>query len=298
MKNIEKKIIVLLLIVVSTLCSRSTLFAKESQLFRSEKISKAVELNMLTNNTHSPEAPVHVDRLRLLTITYLDFDKNEHQGQMIVLDTCADAVLAIFRELFEIGFPIAKMCLMDDYKGNDEEAMTDNNTSCYNYRMQTNSNVLSAHAYGVAIDINPIQNPYISFDEEKSIANYLPNKGILYGNRMLNRIGKEYRPGLAEEVVNIFAKHGFYTWGGYWDNPIDYQHFQISKPLRELFVAVGFTESVKIFTIFKKYFNKHNVPLEGILKEECKKQFGEDLDLIIFYEKNKQLFYKILNNFQ
>lgn len=189
------------------------------------------------------------------------------------------------------------MRLMDEYKGDDEESMANNNTSCYNYRMQANSNLLSAHAYGVAIDINPIQNPYISFNEEVGVAKYLPIKGILYWNRMLKRVGKSYRHGLAWEVVSVFSTNGFYAWDGYWDNPIDYQHFQISRDLRELFIIVNFCESVELFNIFKKYFNKHNTPLEVVFKEECKKQFGEDLDLLHFYKKNKELFYKILNSF-
>jgi hypothetical protein len=83
------------------------------------------------------------------------------------------------------------------------------------------------------MSVNSIQNPYINFNDKDGTAKYLPTKGTLYGNRMIKRIGKEYRPGLAEEVVKIFSKHGFYTWGGYWDNPIDYQDFQITKPLRE-----------------------------------------------------------------
>ncbi len=92
---------------------------------------------MLSSGTHNPEAPVNIEKLRLLTITYLDFDKNIHTGQMIVLDTCAETVLEIFKELFKMWFPIAKIRLMDDYNGNDEESMADNNTSCYNYNVSS-----------------------------------------------------------------------------------------------------------------------------------------------------------------
>jgi hypothetical protein len=87
------------------------------------------------------------------------------------------------------------------------------------------------HAYGLAIDINPLQNPYAKRAGDKLV--FSPPAGVRYANRLNDRPGKAPVPGLAESVIDVFANEGFLIWGGYWDDPIDYQHFQVSGRLAE-----------------------------------------------------------------
>ncbi len=109
-------------------------------------------------------------------------------------------------------------------------SMEDNNTSAFNCRATTGKpNEFSLHAYGVAIDINPLQNPYIGFSKENiGEAFVLPKTATPYVNRIV------HAPGSAESIVDIFAAHGFSEWGGHWVDRIDYQHFQVPRAKAEL----------------------------------------------------------------
>jgi hypothetical protein len=109
--------------------------------------------------------------------------------------------------------------------------MADNNTSAFNARNVAGSNSLSLHAYGLAIDINPIQNPYAKRSGTR--LTFSPPAGVEYANRFNDRPGKKARSGMAESIIDVFADEGFLIWGGYWDDPIDYQHFQVNRGLAE-----------------------------------------------------------------
>src|SRR5690606_20285183 len=126
---------------------------------------------------------------------------------------------------------------MMHYRGDDEAAMRDNNTSAFNDRAITGGTVPSLHAYGLAIDINPVQNPYVEIAGDGN-ARFHPAAGSRYANRAAARPGKPARAGMAEDVVELFAQHGFTTWGGDWDAPIDYQHFQVSRTLAQKLAAL------------------------------------------------------------
>lgn len=146
-----------------------------------------------------------------------------------MLDAVAEQVKELFSTLIKKSFPINKSLLMENYQGDDKAAMDDNNTSAFNGRPITGGTSWSKHAYGVAIDINPLQNPYISFNDNGT-AKILPTASTeSFINRNNSRPGKEQRLGMAEEVVDIFAQHGFLIWGGDWNSPIDYQHFEIGS---------------------------------------------------------------------
>jgi hypothetical protein len=120
---------------------------------------------------------------------------------------------------------------MDAYDADDAKSMADNNTSALNHREITGGGLNSLHSYGLAIDINPVQNPYVKRSGE--VLSFSPQAGIDYANRLNLRPGRLPRPGMAEEVVDVFADHGFAIWGGYWDNPIDYQHFEVGRAMAE-----------------------------------------------------------------
>lgn len=101
--------------------------------------------------------------LRYLRLLYYGFDDETHVGELITNVAIADEILEIFQELYENQYPIEKMLLIDEYGGDDDLAVADNNTSCFNYRVVAGSTKLSRHALGMAIDINPFYNPYVTY---------------------------------------------------------------------------------------------------------------------------------------
>lgn len=161
--------------------------------------------------------PVPLSDLRYLTLTYRGFDGTDHTGELVVAASVTDAVVATFRQLYADGYPIASMRLVDDFGGDDDASMAANNTSAFNCRPVTGGGGFSEHSYGTAIDVNPVQNPYVSG------SSVLPPAGQAYADRPQS-------PGVIHDgdaVVTAFATHGF-TWGGDWHSPIDYQHFSLS----------------------------------------------------------------------
>ena len=181
---------------------------------------------MRAHNVMRAEAPVPCSRLSLVSFSFVGFDGKDHgDGRIVVMDAAAEYVLAIFAKLHEMRFPIAHARLMNHYEGNDSASTADNNTSSFNARPSTGGTSWSMHAYGLAIDLNPVQNPYVTGSGAGLRA--MPRSAAAYANRSTRR------PGMAESVIDVFADHGFSTWGGYWHNPIDYQHFQTSRGMAE-----------------------------------------------------------------
>lgn len=183
-----------------------------------------MELHKVIN----PGAPVRCEHLAQVRFSYLGFDGQlRHDGRIVVMNAVAGYALQIFDALRRKNFPIAKARLMNDYDGDDEASMADNNTSAFNDRPISGSSSVSMHAFGLAIDIDPIQNPYIR--RKAKMLMISPKAGSKYTDR------KNLRPGMAETIVDVFAENGFVVWGGLWHNPIDYQHFQVTRDLaREL----------------------------------------------------------------
>jgi cell wall-associated NlpC family hydrolase len=165
--------------------------------------------------------PVPIENLAYLQISYWGFDNKPHQGELIVNQNVARDVLAIFKELYEEKFPIEKMRLIDDYQGNDQASMADNNTTSFNCRTQTDfGKLFSMHSYGMAIDINPLINPYVNNGKIE------PKEGAANLERDVYHKGKIIKD---SAVYNAFAKRGW-IWGGDSFGAIhDYQHFE--KPL-------------------------------------------------------------------
>lgn len=157
-----------------------------------------------------PETIKH--ELTIITVYHYSFDNLLHQGQLVVNKKVADDVIKIFNYIRESKFPVEKVIPLNEYKWSDYKSMEDNNTSCFNYRFVSGSRVLSLHAYGSAIDINPRLNPYIK-NKTKIPANaaYDPEApGTLTSD---------------SELVKEFKKLGW-SWGGDWKSIKDYQHFQ------------------------------------------------------------------------
>jgi hypothetical protein len=186
---------------------------------------------------------VNCGRLRLVKFEYVDFDgQNQRGGEIVVLDVSAEHVLQIFRELRRRKFPIAKARPIHLYDGNDRASMADNNTSAFNDRNVAGSSKISLHAYGAAIDVNPLQNPFVTRSGEVS-----PPGGKAFVQRRGEKSDDSLRAGMAEGIIDVFADHGFVEWGGDWRGPIDYQHFQIPRGFAARLAGLPPTEAKALF---------------------------------------------------
>jgi hypothetical protein len=165
-----------------------------------------------------PGCPVSIRELRLLTVDHWGFDGSVHRGKLVVHRDEAADVLAAMRRLFQARFPIQRMRLVDAYGGDDERSMAANNTSAFNCRGVPGSSSWSEHAYGRAIDINPVQNPEVRGDAVS------PPAGVRYLDRSRRVRGMIREGGV---VVRAFASVGW-RWGGNWNSLKDYQHFSAS----------------------------------------------------------------------
>lgn len=188
----------------------------EEPTFSYSEIPKSIKIKMI-NKSMPENEPTSFDQLSYLKLTYYGFDKKYHLGEMIVNKKVAAEVVDIFRELYESKYPIEKMNLIDEYNANDDVSMKDNNSSSFCYRTIANTNVISNHGKGVAIDINPLYNPHINTSTNK----VSPETAYEYIDR-----DRQIKGMIIENdaCYNAFIKRGW-TWGGSWRNP-DYQHFE------------------------------------------------------------------------
>ncbi len=163
--------------------------------------------------------PVAMDDLRLVRAGYIGFDSRPHTGRIVVHRDVAADVLTVLRRLYAARFPIRRMVPVDAYGGSDFRSIEADNTSAFNCRYVDGTTRWSEHAYGRAIDLNPIENPYVTTAGTTSHAASRP---------FLRRA--PYRQGMAVEggaVVRAFADVGW-SWGGRWSGARDYQHFSAS----------------------------------------------------------------------
>lgn len=160
--------------------------------------------------------PVDLGELRHIELAHWNYKADPVTGELIVAATAAEDIVGVFELLFEAGYPIERMDLVDAFSADDNLSMAANNTSAFNCReVAWRPGVWSVHALGLAIDINPLVNPYVS------ATRLLPPEGAQYADRSL------VVPGLIvadDTVVRAFADIGW-TWGGYWTTAKDYQHF-------------------------------------------------------------------------
>jgi D-alanyl-D-alanine carboxypeptidase len=199
--------------------------------------------DMKTHGVLTARAPLACERLKLVKFSYIDFNGNiKTDGRAVVLDAISQQVLELFTELKNSHFPIGRAELMDVYDGDDDASMDNNNTSSFNDRNIAGTNNLSLHAYGAAIDINPRQNPNIISEGEKVAIK--PALGADYVQRSVPA------PGMAEQAVPIFARHGFVIWGGAWNNPKDYQHFQLDRGIAEKLVELPAEQASEYFNAY------------------------------------------------
>ncbi len=160
--------------------------------------------------------PVGLDELRLLRVNHWGFDGGVHRGRLVVHRDSAGPMLRTMRQLFRLHYPIRRMRLVDAYGADDHRSMAADNTSAFNCRVVAGTSRWSEHAYGHAIDLNPVENPYVTADGYVS-----PPSGAPFADRSRGAPGVIHRNG---PVVAAFAENGW-AWGGNWAWPKDYQHF-------------------------------------------------------------------------
>ena len=178
----------------------------------------AAQAKRMTGVSWRPGCPVHLRDLRLLRMSHRRFDGTVGQGRLVVHRDVARAVLSVFRRLYQAGFPLRRVVPVDAYGGSDFRSIEADNTSAFNCRTVEGTTRWSEHAYGRALDLNPIENPYVSGGRTSHPAS------VPYLDR--TRRG----PGMAVEggaLVRAFDRIGW-GWGGRWSGTKDYQHFSAS----------------------------------------------------------------------
>ena len=163
-----------------------------------------------------PGCPVAPPQLRLVRVSYWGFDGRPHTGSLVVNRRATADLVKVFRRLYATRFPIRRLVPVSRYRGSDDASMAADNTSGFNCRRVAGpASGWSMHAYGLAIDINPVENPYVVGGQAR------PAAGRRYVDRARYRRGMVVDGGI---VVRAFAGIGW-EWGGRWTTTPDYQHF-------------------------------------------------------------------------
>lgn len=177
-------------------------------------------LSRIKGISYKEDCPLSVDELCYIAVLHYDFCGQVQEGEIIVNRRIGADVCGIFKELYEIRYPIEKIRLIDEYGADDERSMADNNSSAFNYRVIDGTDILSNHAKGFAIDVNPLYNPYIRVLNQ--VCKISPEGGAAFADRTVNH---PYYIRKDDDCYRIFASHGF-SWGGEWEHAKDYQHFE------------------------------------------------------------------------
>ncbi len=179
-------------------------------------ITSAIKERMIKGNSWHKGCPISLKNLRYINVIYHSFSGEDRVGELIVNKDIANSIVLIMEELYNIGYPIRQMRLVSDFNGDDWKSIEADNTSAFNCRRATGSNKWSRHSFGKAIDINPIENPYVSR------TGYISHKKSLkYRKRVPNHRAVLLKNSMATQ---IFKRYGF-KWGGDWRYTKDYQHF-------------------------------------------------------------------------
>lgn len=192
----------------------STSSAAPAFAWRSSSLSPSTEA-LMEGRSWRPGCPVPLSGLRMLELTYWGFDATAHWGQMVVNSDAVTSVVGAFRSLFEARFPVRQMRLVDYFGGDDERSMAADNTSAFNCRLVPGTSTWSQHAYGRAVDVDPLENPEIRDGQID------PPGAAPFADR------SQDRPGMISHgdwAWRAFAAVGW-KWGGDWVSLQDYQHF-------------------------------------------------------------------------
>ena len=183
-------------------------------VFRIDEIDPTMTSEMMGKSYHENDV-IQIDHLRYVQVGYYGFDGLPHQGALVVHELIAEDILEIFTELYDVQYPLESITPIDAYDGDDDASMVANNSSAFNYRLIAGTSRLSRHAYGLAVDINPLMNPWVTSH------GIYPVEGSLYADRTLGQVGMIIK---GDPCYEAFISRGF-EWGGDWSSSQDYQHF-------------------------------------------------------------------------
>lgn len=178
---------------------------------------------LMLGKTYKEYCTVPREDLRYILCLHKDLEGRSIVGEMVASETVAETLKDIFLELYEASYPIEKMRLPDYWDADDEKMMRDNNTSCFNYRAVPGAKKLSQHSLGIAVDINPLYNPYVRTRKDGSRI-ISPEGGEKYADRSADF---DYKIVEGDLCHRLFVKNGF-RWGGAWRSVKDYQHFDFA----------------------------------------------------------------------
>lgn len=205
----------LFLIPQSVISQTDDVLRYKGFLFIAQPVPETVKARM-QGKSMPDNATIGFDELRYLTVYHYDYKGNIIKGELVCNKAIAKDLLFIFRALLSREYPINSIRLVDDFDASDEASMQANNTSCFNYRTVAHSKMLSNHAFGMAVDINPLENPYVkgSFIQPSTATEYVDRN-------------KDFPHKIDEEdfCKEVFESYGF-QWGGHWQYVKDYQHFE------------------------------------------------------------------------
>lgn len=170
--------------------------------------------------SYKVDCTVPISDLRYVRALHVDADKRIMIGEMICHKSISDDVVAILKTLFEHGYPIERMVLIDEYDADDERSMQANNSSSFNFRYISGTSKLSRHSEGLAVDINPRYNPYVR--QRNGVTVVEPSCAAPYADRSGSYPYKIVPGDLCHKQ---FVGCGF-IWGGDWQSVKDYQHFE------------------------------------------------------------------------
>ena len=184
--------------------------------------------NRIYGKTYVDNPNISLSDLRYLKMLHYNFDGNIQVGEMIVNKSIADSTLSVFKSLYLSKYQVRQMHLADDFwytdsSTTDDVCMLVDNTSSFNYRVVQGSSKLSKHSLGLAIDINPHENPYAKVLSDGSLSMFKPE---LYETGYLtDRNGKAHAITTSDAAYQLFTANGF-SWGGNWKSVKDFQHFE------------------------------------------------------------------------
>lgn len=191
-----------------------------AQCFRADPIPDEVFARM-KGKSFPKGCRVSRASLRYVRLLHRDMDGQTRMGELVCNKQIAADVLQVFRQLYDEGYPIHSVRLIDDFGADDERSMRANNTSCFCYREVKGSRKLSAHALGMAVDLNPLYNPYYRKQRSGKVT-VQPANALKYCDRSARF---PYKITRSDRAYRLFVSLGF-QWGGAWRSVKDYQHFE------------------------------------------------------------------------
>ena len=189
--------------------------------FAALPISDAV-FSRMQGKSYKKGCTIPREKLRYLHVLHRNVEGKTQLGEIVCNASIANDLIVIFRQLYDAGYKIERMVLIDNYDADDERSMSANNTSCFNFRNVAGTTKLSKHSQGLAIDINPLYNPCISLGtgkvEPAAGKRYAVERAKITGTKV-PLIDKK------DPCYTLFKNYGF-KWGGNWMSKKDYQHFE------------------------------------------------------------------------